>query len=130
MPRRTLEEGRIHSSVRDKIASYGSALVGEVEAALAAHDVVVVGMQQNPFPRRARKLLDQRQIRHHYLEYGSYLSRWRERLSLKLWTGWPTFPMIFVRGVLIGGFEDLKRLLDAGELTALLAAPQARAEPR
>jgi monothiol glutaredoxin len=130
MPRRTLEERRIHSSVRDKIASYGSAMVDEVEAALAAHDVVVVGMQQNPFPRRARKLLDQRQIPHHYLEYGSYLSRWRDRLALKLWTGWATFPMIFVRGTLIGGFEDLKRLLDAGELGALLAAPPTRAETR
>jgi len=122
MPRRVLEERRIHSSIRDKIASSRSAILDEVEAAIASHDVVVVGMRQNPFPRRARKLLDQRRTRYHYLEYGSYLSKWRERLSLKLWTGWPTFPMIFVKGVLIGGFEDLQRLLDAGELETMLAA--------
>ena len=125
MARPVLEERRIHSSVRDQIASYRHAIVGEVEAALAAHDVVVVGMRQNPFPRRACKLLAQRGIPFHYLEYGSYLSKWQERLPLKLWTGWPTFPMIFVKGVLIGGFKDLERLLEAGEFAALLAAPRA-----
>lgn len=124
MPRRVLEERRIHASIQDKIASYRSAIVGEVEAAIASHDVVVVGMRQNPFPRRARKLLAQRGIAHHYLEYGSYLSKWQERLPLKLWTGWPTFPMIFVKGVLIGGFKDLENLLANGEVAALLAAPR------
>ena len=124
MPRRVLEERRIHSSIRDKVASHHSAILDEVEAAIASQDVVLVGMRQNPFPRRARKLLDQRRTHYEYLEYGSYLSQWRERLALKLWTGWPTFPMIFVKGVLIGGFEDLQRLLDAGEFDTLLAAPR------
>ena len=54
--------------------------------------------------------------------YGSYFSKWHERLPLKLWTGWPTFPMIFVKGSLIGGFADLKRLIDSGEFDALRAA--------
>jgi len=30
---------------------------------------------------------------------------------LKIWTGWPTFPMIFVDQQLIGGNSDLKKLL-------------------
>jgi monothiol glutaredoxin len=124
MQRQILEEQRIHPAIRDTIASYGSSVLDEVAAAVASQDVVVVGMRQNPFPRRARKLLDQHGVRYRYLEYGSYLSQWRERLKLKLWTGWPTFPMIFVKGVLIGGFQDLRRLIEAGELTALLAAPR------
>jgi glutaredoxin-related protein len=37
-----------------------------------------------------------------------------------MWSGWPTFPMIFVNGVLIGGFQDLQRLLDSGELQRML----------
>jgi len=127
MSRRVLEERRIHASIREKVAGYGSPLLDEVEAALAHHDVVVVGMRQNPYPRRARQLLDRRRITYQYLEYGSYLSKWRQRLSLKLWTGWPTFPMIFVKGVLIGGFEDLERLVDSGAIEALLAAPRAAA---
>ncbi len=38
-----------------------------------------------------------------------------------MWTGWPTFPMVFVDGVLIGGAHDLQRLIDSGELKTLLA---------
>jgi len=53
--------------------------------------------------------------------HGSYLSQWRRRNALKMWTGWPTFPMIFVRGTLIGGASDLERLVTSGELKALLA---------
>ena len=41
-----------------------------------------------------------------YLEYGSYLSGWQRRLALKMWTGWPSFPMVFVKGVLVGGARD------------------------
>jgi glutaredoxin-related protein len=37
-----------------------------------------------------------------------------------MWTGWPTFPMIFVRGTLIGGNKDLQRLLESGELQRML----------
>ena len=32
-----------------------------------------------------------------------------------------TFPMIFVKGVLIGGAADLDRLIDSGELARMLA---------
>jgi glutaredoxin-related protein len=33
-----------------------------------------------------------------------------------MWTGWPTFPMVFVKGKLIGGGSELKALLALGEL--------------
>jgi monothiol glutaredoxin len=33
---------------------------------------------------------------------------WKKRLAIKLWTGWPTFPQIFHKGVLIGGAKDLE----------------------
>ena len=36
-----------------------------------------------------------------------------------MWTGWPTFPMVFVKGVLIGGANDLERLIASGELERL-----------
>ena len=35
----------------------------------------------------------------------------RSTLTLKMWTCWPTFPMIFVDQQLIGGNSDLKKLL-------------------
>jgi monothiol glutaredoxin len=116
MPRQVLEENRIHPAVREKVASYRADFVKEVQAAIAANDIVVIGMRQNPFPRKARRLLDDAGIKYTYLEYGSYFGHWRRRLALKLWTGWPTFPMIFVKGVLIGGADDLAKLIASGEL--------------
>ena len=120
MPRAILDESRIHPAIQGKIARHEQAIVQEVQAAVAVHPVVVVGMAMNPFPRKARRALDAAGVAHHYLEYGNYLNTWRERNALKMWTGWPTFPMIFVRGTLIGGAGDLDKLIASGELKALL----------
>ena len=118
----TIEPSRVHPAISDKLTSYQSELVTRVETLVQAHDVVIVGMAMNPFPGRARRLLDEQGIRYEYLGIGSYLSQWRPRLALKMWSGWPTFPMIFVKRTLIGGFADLKRLVDSGELAKLLAS--------
>jgi monothiol glutaredoxin len=126
MPRAILDESRIHPAIRGTVARHQQAIVQEVQSALATHALVVVGMGINPFPRKARRALDAAGVPHHYLEYGNYLNTWRERNALKMWTGWPTFPMVFVRGVLIGGAAELGRLLASGELQALLG-PQAPA---
>ena len=116
MPRSVLAETQIHPAIREKIASYRTDIVSEVQAAIAANDIVVVGMRQNPFPKKARKLLEAAGLVYKYLEYGSYFGEWRRRLALKMWTGWPTIPMVFVKGVLIGGASDLERLIASGEL--------------
>ena len=120
MPRPILDESRIHPAVRDKVATNRIDIVREVEAAIVANAVVVVGMRQNPAPKRARRVLDAARIPYKYLEYGSYLSEWRRRNALKMWTGWPTFPMVFVKGVLVGGADDLEKLIASGELAKLL----------
>jgi monothiol glutaredoxin len=104
------DESRVHPAIRQKMDDQGRTVIAEVQAAVAAHAIVVVGMALNPFPRAARKWLDAAGIAYHYICYGSYLSDWRKRLSLKLWMGWTTFPMIFIDGEFIGGAEDLKRL--------------------
>ena len=111
-----LEEANIHLAVRGKIANDRTDIVKEVQDAIAANTIVVVGMRQNPWPKKARKLLDAAGLAYKYLEYGSYWSEWRRRLALKMWTGWPTFPMVFVKGVLVGGAQDLERLINSGEL--------------
>ncbi|MFO1339599.1 MAG: glutaredoxin domain-containing protein [Burkholderiaceae bacterium] len=121
MPRAVLAESQIHPAVRERVAQHQSAIVAEVQQAVRDHAVVVVGMGINPFPRKARRALDQAGVPHHYLGYGSYLSGWRRRNALKMWTGWPTFPMVFVKGVLVGGANDLQALIDSGELQRLLA---------
>ncbi len=125
MARQILQESRIHPAIRERVAANHRDIVEEVAAAVDAARVVIVGMAQNPFCRRARKLLDARNITYRYLEYGSYFNGWRRRNALKMWTGWPTFPMVFVAGQLIGGAEDLDGLLQSGEIERLLSATNA-----
>ena len=121
MPRSVLDESRIHPSIREKIATHEQAIVREVQAAIAKNAVVVVGMSMNPFPKKARKALDAAGVTYQYLEYGNYFNSWRQRNALKLWTGWPTFPMVFVKGILVGGANDLTALIASGELKTTLA---------
>ena len=121
MPRPILDEAHIHPAIREKIANHEQAIVREVQAAIAKHSVVVVGMGMNPFPKKARSALEAAGVAYQYLQYGNYFSSWRERNALKLWTGWPTLPMVFVKGVLVGGASDLITLIEQGELKKLLA---------
>lgn len=103
-------------------------VVREVQDAVARHPVVVVGMAQNPHVKNVRKALGAAGIEFEYLEYGSYVSQWRRRLALKLWTGWPTFPMVFVRGVLVGGEDLTKAAIADGTLRARLTGAAAPAQ--
>ena len=120
MPRAVLEESAIHPAVRPLVASHQAEIVREVQAAIARYPVVVVGMHANPWPKKARRALDAAGVSHHDLDYGGYFSDWRRRNALKMWSGWPTFPMIFVKGQLVGGATDLARLIASGELKRLL----------
>ena len=122
MSRSVLDESQIHPAIRERVAGHHASIVREVQAALREHPVVVVGMAQNPFPRKARRSLATAGVPFHYLSYGGYFSNWRRRNALKMWTGWPTFPMVFVKGTLIGGADDLERLIASGELKRLLSA--------
>ena len=123
MPRPILEETHIHPAIRSKIAGHQQAIVQEVMKAIGENAVVVVGMGMNPFPKKACKALDQVSQSYRYLEYGNYFNTWRERNALKMWTGWPSFPMVFVKGTLVGGATDLQALIDSGELKKMLALP-------
>jgi glutaredoxin-related protein len=98
------------------MTEFHAAVVHEVKDAVARDAVVVVGMAQNPHVKNVRKVLDDAGVKYTYLEYGSYFSAWRERLAIKLWSGWPTFPQVFVRGVLLGGEELTKASLADGSL--------------
>lgn len=108
--------GKVEQSARDVVANFHRNIVDEVAATVARDRIVVVGMAQNPVVKRARKMLDEAGIKFTYLEYGSYLSKWKERLAIKLWAGFPTFPMVFVDGALIGGASELGPMLKEGLL--------------
>jgi glutaredoxin-related protein len=114
--RPSLEPTKIDPAAAAKMASFHAAVVREVKEAVARDAVVVVGMAQNPHVKKVRQALDEAGVKFTYLEYGSYLSAWKERLAIKLWSGWPTFPQVFVRGTLLGGTDLTKAAIADGSL--------------
>lgn len=118
--RSVLSIEKIHPSIREKIANNHRDIISEVQEAIKTHAVVVVGMGQNPVVKKARKLIEAQGTTFHYLEYGNYFNTWRRRNALKMWTGWPTFPMVFIRGTLIGGGDEVAKLIESGEFKALV----------
>lgn len=118
-----LESSHMTRPVQEAIERFHPDIVREVSEAIARERVVIVGMRWNDACSRARLLMKANDVPFTYLEYGGYFSEWRRRLALKLWTGWPTFPMVFVRGTLVGGATDAKKAFEDGTIQALLAAP-------
>lgn len=111
------------------LAGYHTPVVERVAAAIAAHPVVVIGMGWNPHVSRARRALTQANVEHEYIELGNYSNMWRERLAVKLWSGWPTFPQVFVDGTLIGGASLTTEALERGEIGPGTASDSPDAEP-
>ncbi len=120
MSRHILDEQHLHPAIRLTVAGHHRDTVEAVKASILEHRVVVIGMKGNPVVTKARNALQAQNVDYTYLEYGSYLSQWRRRNALKMWSGWPTFPMIFVDGVLVGGYRDLQALIDSSELKKML----------
>lgn len=120
-PRPLLSDEHKTEAVRAQIAKFHADVVDEVRRAVETDKLVVVGMAQNPFVKKARTALKGAGVGFTYLEYGSYTKQWRRRLAIKLWSGYPTFPQVFVRGVLIGGNHELQAMIADGSLQARLA---------
>lgn len=116
MSRYILEESKIHPNIQNTVKNSFRNVVEEVIATVENTPLVVIGMAGNPNCKRACKILDKQGETYRYIEYGSYLKEWRKRNALKMWSGWKTFPMVFVDGILIGGADDLQRLVDTGDL--------------
>ncbi len=111
--------GEVHPTIKTTYEGFHADVVAEVSTAVEREDFVVVGMAQNPFCKRARKAAQKSGKSFKYLEYGSYFSSWKPRLAIKMWAGWPTFPIVFVKGQLIGGAQDLEKLMADGKLDEL-----------
>lgn len=116
MTRSILTPENIEAEALTQISSYHETTVKEVQEAVKANKVVVVGMKQNPVVAKARKALKEAGVEYKYLEYGSYMAGWKPRLAIKLWSGWPTYPQVFVNGKLIGGARETEAALKAGKI--------------
>lgn len=111
----------IDVNIQAKVHGYHHKVIQEIIQHVENDDVVVIGMAWNPFVKRARKALNNANIQHTYLEYGSYISAWKPRLAIKMWSGWPTFPQVFINGTLVGGATDVESLIQSGKLQQIPA---------
>ena len=116
MVRPILDTQNVSPEAAAKMGVFHADVITEVKTAIAKDAVVVVGMAQNPHVKNVRKALSDAGVPFTYLEYGSYFSEWKKRLAIKLWSGWPTFPQVFVRGTLIGGKDAALVALADGSL--------------
>lgn len=117
-----LDPSKVTEAVAAAQGAFHADVVRTVADAVAKDPVVVVGMTRaaliikNPFVGKACKALEAAGIAYTYIEYGTYTSQWRQRLAIKMWSGWPTFPQVFVRGVLIGGATETIAAIDRGDV--------------
>jgi glutaredoxin-related protein len=113
-PRDALPDARVAPAAARQRHRFHRDFVDEVKAAVARDHVVVVGMAQNPVVKKAKRILQARGIAFTSIDHGSYLSGYRRRLAIKMWAGFPTFPMIFLDGTLIGGCHEMEQMIEAG----------------
>ena len=109
--RNILNETQVLAGAQVAIEAFHKDAVEEVKTAIDAYEWVIVGMRQNPVVKKARNHLKAKGVSYHYIEHGNYLSHWKVRLAIKLWSGWSTFPQVFHKGKLVGGASDLIKYL-------------------
>jgi glutaredoxin-related protein len=113
------------TAVTEAQESFHADVLAEVVAAVATYDVVIIGMAVNPAVGKAREAALAAGVTPHCINYGGYLSQWKQRLAIKLWSGWPTYPQVFVKGTLVGGNARLRKAIADGTFQTLLDGPRA-----
>jgi monothiol glutaredoxin len=71
------------------------------------------------FSARAVQILDQCGAKY---DFVNVFEEPEVRENLKLVSGWPTFPQLFIKGELVGGSDIMMELFQAGELQKMLPA--------
>jgi monothiol glutaredoxin len=105
---------------KDYLDNFHSNVVQEVQKTVSEQDVIVIGMFLNPHVYAVKMALQKKNIPFTYLQYGGYFTKWKQRLAIKMWSGWPTFPQVFVKGTLMGGNKKTQQSLNDGSLQKLL----------
>ena len=112
MSRKILNEEMINQDALSFINKNHNDVVDEVITAINTNKIVIVGMGQNPVVKKAKKFLVKKNMPFHFLTYGNYFTKWQERLAIKMWSGWPTYPQVFIDGKLVGGCDELIKFLN------------------
>ncbi|GBD41691.1 Glutaredoxin 4 [bacterium HR39] len=88
-----------------------------------ASDDVVLYMKGTPiFPQCGFSAGVVQVLSHLGVKFTSYnvLEDPELRQALKEFSNWPTFPQLYVKGELVGGFDIVREMFETGELQQLL----------
>ena len=83
-------------------------------------NVVIYTKNYCPYCVRAKSLLSEKGVKFREVHLDQEPEKFQE---LKEKTGLMTVPQIFINEKLVGGFDDLSSLEQAGELDSLLGSP-------
>ena len=111
MERNVLSNEKIHPDALEFMVKNHAQTVQEIMTAIKNNKIVIVGMGQNPVVKKARNFLESKGLEYSFISHGNYFYGWKKRLAIKLWSGWPTFPQVFIDGKLIGGCDELVRFI-------------------
>ncbi|GAN06426.1 glutaredoxin 3 [Mucor ambiguus] len=84
--------------------------------------VFIKGTPEEPrcgFSRQLVALLNDRHVKYGYFDI---LSDDEVRQGMKAHVDWPTFPMLFYKGELLGGLDIVKEMIESGEFDQVLTA--------
>ncbi|KAG0168726.1 Glutaredoxin 3 [Apophysomyces sp. BC1034] len=84
--------------------------------------VFIKGTPQEPrcgFSRQLIGILNDRHVKYGYFDI---LSDDEVRQGLKTHVSWPTYPMLFYKGELLGGLDIVKEMIESGEFDQVLTA--------
>ncbi|KAI8332740.1 thioredoxin-like protein [Choanephora cucurbitarum] len=84
--------------------------------------VFIKGTPEEPrcgFSRQLVALLNERHVKYGHFDI---LSDEEVRQGLKVHVDWPTFPMLFYKGELLGGLDIVKEMIESGEFDQVLTA--------
>ncbi|KAI8976739.1 thioredoxin-like protein [Pilobolus umbonatus] len=84
--------------------------------------VFIKGTPEEPrcgFSRQLISILNNRHVKYGYFDI---LSDDEVRQGLKAHVDWPTFPMLFYKGELLGGLDIVKEMIESGEFDQVLTA--------
>ncbi|KAI9264747.1 thioredoxin-like protein [Sporodiniella umbellata] len=84
--------------------------------------VFIKGTPEEPrcgFSRQMVALLNDRHVKYGHFDI---LSDDEVRQGLKTYVDWPTFPMLFYKGELLGGLDIIKEMIESGEFDQVITA--------
>ena len=82
--------------------------------------IVIFTIYGCPFCQNSVKFLKQNNLPFKAINIGNNA---KMMTNLAQSTGWKTVPKVFVKGIFIGGYNELMQLAESGELRAMLSMP-------